>query len=75
MKLKTFVAETLTKAGTGKVLNDEEKRTLRALSEWISLGCPARVPKEEGTWAADVVDDEEGVWDDDITLTGIEVAA
>lgn len=75
MRLKASVAATCDKAGIGKPLNDVEKRTLRALSEWIRLGCPARMPKEEGTWAIDVADDEIGVWDDDLTLTGIEVPA
>lgn len=75
MKLKASVAATCARAGIGKPLSDKEKRTLRALSEWILLGCPARVPVEEGTYAIDVADDEIGVWDDDLTLTGIEVAA
>ena len=74
MKLKTSVARTLTKAGIGKLLNDEEKRTLRALSEWISLECPARAPREEGTWAVDVCQEEEGVWSDDDTLPNLGMA-
>ncbi len=53
MKLKLSVAMAAEKAANGTPLNENDRKVLRALSEWIQQGSPERKKDDPGTWSND----------------------